>query len=134
MADNLSLPIVRTIVKDVNNLRSEVSRLSVRNFNILAFQHIENVLKVLINDSSGTIYKTHHLGTLFVQVERLYPGSFMFVRSRIITASQFDKLLATNYLDLRYSKDIKAVVRPEKEVYLEVLYALLEICVNYEIT
>lgn len=134
MADSLSLPVVETIVKDVNNLRNVVSRLSVRNFNILAFQHIENVLKVLINDGTGTIYKTHHLGTLFVQMERLYPGSFMFVRSRIRTASQFDKLLATNFLDLRYGSDIKAVVRPEKAVYLEVLYALLEICVNYEIT
>jgi hypothetical protein len=130
MSEVLTLPLTESIIKDVNNLNRLKGRLAMRNYHILAFQHVENVLKVLIKESIGTISRTHYLGTLFVTVERLYPGAYNYVRSNVRNASQLDKLLATNFLDLRYGADITAVAKPNRDIYIEVLDALLEVCLN----
>lgn len=121
------------MVIDVNNLIRMKSTLSARNYHILAFQHIENLLKILIREQTGKISRVHTLDVLWFQVVRLYDGSKEFVENEVSQPIDFLKLLGTNFLDIRYVTNIRSIGLASRDTYIEVLRALLNICVLYKV-
>lgn len=135
MSGDLTLPILDTIIKDVNNLRSESQRLSMRNFHILGFQHIENLMKILLREETGQISRSHYLGGLLIRIDDLYGGEVsMHLLGCVSNYDELSELFSTNFLDIRYAPELKDVDLAGRRTYLEVLYALIEICVYYRMS
>lgn len=134
MLGDLTLPLLRTVIKDVNNLNSQQQRLSLRNFHILGFQHIENLMKILLREGTGHISRSHYLGGLLIRIDDYYGDEVS--RHLLSCVSDYDELsslLSTNFLDIRYAPELKDVDLAGRITYLEVLYALVELCTYYRI-